>query len=83
MFLIGLISLLGVGGVWVHLLEAQGFRVRVILVLRECILHAPVVPPVLPTFDVAGSLGFPPLNGLSLGFHPGNCLSFPCGEYRC
>ena len=49
-----------VRGVWVHLLGAQGFRVWVILVLRECIMNAPVVPPVLPTSDVAGSLGFPP-----------------------
>ena len=55
-----IISKVGVEGVWVHLLGAQGLRVRVILVLRECILDAPVVPPVLPTFDIAGSLGFPP-----------------------
>ena len=32
----------------------------VILVLRECILNAPAIALVLPTFDDAGSLGSPP-----------------------
>ena len=48
------------GGGWVHLLGAQEVRVRVILVLHECILNAFVVHLVLPTFDVTNSLGFPP-----------------------
>ena len=40
------------------MLGAQRFQVRVILVLHEYILDAPVVPPVLPMFDVAGSLAY-------------------------
>ena len=47
-------------GVWVKLLEGQGTRARVILVLRECILNAPVVLLVLPAFDDTDSLGSPP-----------------------
>ena len=54
------IYIYGVWGVWVHLLGFQGFHVRVILVLRACILNALVFHLVLPTFDVTGSLGFPP-----------------------
>ena len=51
------ISGLGVGGVWVQLLGAQGGRVRVIPVLRKCIWNAPAESLILPTFDNAGSLG--------------------------
>ena len=47
-------------GVWVHLLKFQMLDVRVILVLRECVLNALVVHLVFPTFDIAGSLGFHP-----------------------
>ena len=38
----------------------QGFCIRIILVLCEFMLNVLVVYLVLPTFDVAGSLGFPP-----------------------
>ena len=48
------------GEVWVPLLERQGSRVRVILVLHECIWLAPAVSLVLPAFDTTGSLGSPP-----------------------
>ena len=48
------------GGVWVQLLEGQGFRALVILVLRECIWNAPAVSLILPAFDDTGSMGSPP-----------------------
>ena len=46
----------GGGLVWLQLLEAQGARARVILVLRECVWNAPVSL-VLPAFDHTSSLG--------------------------
>ena len=48
------------GGAWVPLLEGQGARARVILVLRERIWNAPAVSLVLKAFDDTGSLGSPP-----------------------
>ena len=48
------------GRVWVQLLGGQGARARVILVLRECIWHAPAVSLVPPAFDNTGSLGSAP-----------------------
>ena len=60
-----------VRGIWVQLLGVQEARVRVILVLRECIWSAPVVSLIFPAFNDTGSLGSPPrqvvspiLNGL-------------------
>ena len=49
-----------VGGLWVQLLEGQGARAHVIVVLRECIWNASAVLLVLPAFDDTGSLGSPP-----------------------
>ena len=40
--------------------RGQGARPR-ILVLHECTWNAPEVLLVLPAFDVAGCVGFPPL----------------------
>ena len=71
-------NIFGVGGG----VLVQGARACVILVLRECILNAPTVSLVLPTFDDTGSLGSPRqvvylrLNVSTLG----GCLPFPCGE---
>ena len=45
------------GIVWAQFLGDQGDSVRVILVLRECILNASVVSLVLPAFDDTGSPG--------------------------
>ena len=64
----------GVGGVWVQLLEGQGPRARVILVLRERIWNAPAVSLVLPAFNDTGSMGSPPrqlVYPLVLWFRPG------------
>ena len=58
--------------VWVQLFGGQGVRAHV--VLRECIWNAPAVSPVLPAFDVTGSLGSPPRQVVSpmfKWFHPG------------
>ena len=41
----------------------QETHVRVILVLHECIWNAPAISLVLPAFDGAVSLGFPPRQG--------------------
>ena len=51
---------IGVGGVWVQLLEGRGTRARVIIVLRKGIWNAPLVSLFLPTFDDTGSMGSPP-----------------------
>ena len=59
------------GGVWVQLLEGQGTRVRVILVLREYIWNAPAVSLVLPAFDYTAYLGSPPHQ---LGHPPGSVV---------
>ena len=48
------------GVVCVQLLEGQGVRVCVILVLRGFFWNAPAVFLVLPAFDDTGSLGSPP-----------------------
>ena len=51
-----------------------GPRIRVILVLRECIWNAPAVSLFLPTFDDTGSLGSLPRQvviPLFKWFHPG------------
>ena len=48
---------IGVGGVWIQLLEGQGARALFILVLRECIWNMPAVSLVLPAFNDTGSLG--------------------------
>ena len=66
------------GEVWVPLLEVQGARACVILVLRECILNAPAFSLVFPGFDDTVSLGFSPHwmvypSGSTLG----DCLPFP------
>ena len=47
-------------GVGVQLLEGQGTRARVIIVLRERIWNAHAVSLVLPAFGDIGSLGSPP-----------------------
>ena len=49
----------GLGGIWVQLLGGQGFRARVILVLREYICKASTVSLFLPALDDTSSLGSP------------------------
>ena len=49
-----------VRGVWVQLLGGKGTCACVFRVLHECIWNAPEVSLVLPAFDDAGFLGFPP-----------------------
>ena len=71
-----------VGGVWVNFWWVQGVHNHVILVVceyPEC-THGPSWPPNLWRYQLPGFSS--PLSGLSLRFHPGNCLLFPCGEYR-
>ena len=66
-----------------HLWGSLGSRARVILVLRECIRNTPAVLLVLPTFDDTSSLGSSPHWVIYLpGSNLGDCLLFPCGEYR-
>ena len=52
-------------GVWFNLLEDQGLRDRVILLVRECIWNALVVLLGLPTFDDTDSLGYLPQTSFS------------------
>ena len=47
-------------GTWVQLLECQGGRARVFLVLRECIWGVPTVSLAVTDFEDTGSLGSPP-----------------------
>ena len=54
----------------------QVARARVILVLRESIWSAPAFSLVLPAFDNAGFLGYPPGRVVYPGgFHPGDRLA--------
>ena len=46
-------------GAWIYLFRGQGFRDRVILVVRECIWNALMVPFGLSSFDDTGSLDYP------------------------
>ena len=69
-------------GDWVQLLESQGARARVILVLRECFWNALRVSLVIPAFDDTNSLSFPPHQVVyHSGYTLGDCLPFPCGEW--
>ena len=57
----------------------QGTHVRVILVLSECLEYVRGLA--CPPFNDTGSLGSPSRRVVyPRGYHPGDCLPFPCGE---
>ena len=63
------------------IVEGQGARARVILVLGECIWNVPAVSLVLPAFDDTGSLGFPPPQVVyPTGFTLVDCLRLLAGN---